>query len=132
MSRRLIAALWIAGATIPVVASTIFLIGCCVLPFHGVMHKLMPLCGMAAIAGDAGAEGDRGDQPKVPAREKQDSVSQLVAEISKSIRSEVWLTDSSIQRSPRSETGYRSYVSLGALRCDQDVGLNVLVETFLI
>jgi hypothetical protein len=27
---------------------------------------------------------------------------------------------------------YRSFVTLGAVRCDQDVGLHVLVETFRI
>jgi len=27
---------------------------------------------------------------------------------------------------------YRSFITLGALRCDCDVGLHVLVETFLV
>src|SRR5438105_15198488 len=35
MRRTVIAAAWIAGTTIPLLAATIFVFGCCVLPFHG-------------------------------------------------------------------------------------------------
>ena len=33
---------------------------------------------------------------------------------------------------PSASARHRSFISLGATRCDQDVGLNVLVHTFLI
>jgi hypothetical protein len=33
---------------------------------------------------------------------------------------------------PIAVTGYRSFISHGAVRCDRDVGLHVLVETFRI
>jgi hypothetical protein len=48
MKRRLIAAAWITGATVPLLVAVVFVVGCCVLPFHAVMHKLMPICEMAA------------------------------------------------------------------------------------
>ncbi len=33
---------------------------------------------------------------------------------------------------PAATTAYRSFITLGAVRCDRDVGLHVLVATFLI
>ena len=47
MKRTAIAAVWIVGATVPLLASVVFVFGCCVLPFHGYIHKVMPLCHMA-------------------------------------------------------------------------------------
>ena len=47
MRRRFVAAAWIAGATVPLLMATVFIVGCCVLPFHDVMHRLMPVCAMA-------------------------------------------------------------------------------------
>lgn len=133
MKRRLIATVWVAGMTIPLLAGAVFLIGCCVLPFHGVIHKLMPLCDMAAnVMRSDHADGHEHDAPpSAPAPQKQEPVNPLVTEIPSTYRvlasTMVVLTPST-----RSETAYRSYMSLGAARCDQDVGLYLLVETFLI
>jgi hypothetical protein len=40
MKRRLIAAIWVTGATVPLLLAAVFLVGCCVLPFYQVAHKL--------------------------------------------------------------------------------------------
>ena len=47
MRRTAIAATWVFGATVPLVAALVFLFGCCVLPFHAYIHKAMPLCHLA-------------------------------------------------------------------------------------
>lgn len=132
--RRLIAAAWIAGATVPFVLATVFLIGCCVLPFHQVIHKVMPLCQMAAsvMRGDHGADShDHDAVPPAPAREKQEPVKRIATEVPAPFRlAAVAVAQRGV--APSATTAYRSFISLGAVRCDQDVGLHVLVETFLI
>ena len=132
--RRLIAAAWISGATVPFLLATVFLVGCCVLPFHQVMHKLMPICEMAAsvMRGDHGADGhDHDAVPPPPGREKQEPVKRIATEIPAPFRlAAVTVGQRSV--APSATTAYRSFISLGAVRCDRDVGLHVLVETFLI
>ena len=127
MRRRVVAAVWIAGATVPLFLATVFLFGCCVLPFHGVMHRLMPVCAMAMNA----MRGHDDAQSQVPAREKQEPVKRIAATLSEMTRT---LPASAQSMRPRlsSPAAYRSSISLGALRCDQDVGWYVFVATFLI
>ena len=132
--RRLIAAAWITGATVPFLVATVFLVGCCVLPFHAVMHKLMPICEMAAsiMRGDHGADGhDHDAVPTVPGREKQEPVKRVATEVPAPFRLAAM---GEVERSvaPSATTAYRSFISLGAMGCDRDVGLHALVETFLI
>lgn len=132
--RRLIAAAWITGATVPFLMATVFLVGCCVLPFHAVMHKLMPICEMAAgiMRGDHAADRhDHDAVPPPPGREKQEPVKRIATEIPPPFRLAL---ASGAERSvaPSATTAYRSFISLGAMRCDRDVGLHVLVESFLI
>ena len=132
--RRLIAAAWVAGTTIPFLLATVFLVGCCVLPFHQVMHKLMPLCEMAAsvMRGDHGADGhDHDAVPPAPARERQEPVKRIATDVPVAFRLAA-LTAAERSITPTATTAYRSFISLGAVRCDRDVGLHVLVETFLI
>jgi hypothetical protein len=130
MRRRLIAAVWIAGATIPLLLTTAYLVGCCVLPFHGVMHKLMPLCQLAANAMHADAAGPEPDaQP--PAREKQEPVKRIATMLPQTHRL-VAGANAQALAAPRASTAYRSFISLGAIRCDRDVGLHALVETYRI
>ena len=129
MNRRLFAAIWVTGATVPLLLATVFLVGCCVLPFHAVMHKLMPICEMAAsmMRGDhAGHQDDA-----TPAgREKQEPVKRVASEAPAFVR--LVADDASRSTSATSAVSYRSFITLGAVRCDRDVGLHVLVETFLI
>ena len=131
MRNRIVAAVWVAGATLPLLAAAVFLVGCCILPFHGLMHKLMPLCETAAsiVAGGHG-EHDHDTTPATPVREKE-PVKRLLT---------VLTTTSPIDSVARvsaplaatASAAPRSFMSLGAVRCDQDVGLHLLDVTFLI
>lgn len=133
MRRTAIAAAWIAGATVPLLAALVFLFGCCVLPFHAYIHKTMPMCAMAVgfLSGEHADHHHDGAQQPLPAREKQEPVKRVATDLPRHFH----LSDvSSVRRTLTTVdmTAYRSFITLGALRCDQDVGLHLLVATLLI
>ena len=131
MRRKAIAAAWIAGATVPLLLGTVFLFGCCVLPFHQVMHKLMPICEMAASVMRGDPAGHQHAPVPAPAREKQEPVKRMATEVPSVFRlAAAGAAPRAI--APTATTSYRSFITLGAVRCDRDVGLHVLVETFLV
>jgi hypothetical protein len=132
MRRTVIAAAWIAGATIPLFVATIFLVGCCVFPFHGVIHRLMPVCHVAAalMSGHHHDSGHDAQMP-MPAREKQQPVKRLVSEAPQSVRLFA-RADAVTVNAAAAATAYRSFISLGATRCDRDIGLHLLLDIFLI
>ena len=133
MKRRIVAAVWVAGATVPLLAATVFLVGCCVLPFHGLMHGLMPLCETAASI-MSGGHGDSGHDhdavPPAPARDKEPAKRLRTVLTSSAPRATISTAPTPLAVSASSAP--RSFMSLGAVRCDQDVGLHVLDATFLI
>jgi hypothetical protein len=132
MKRSLIATSWMVATGVPLLVSVVFLFGCCVLPFHDVAHKLMPICDVATslLRGDYGDHHDEAQQSS-PAREKEQPVKRLLSETPSSYRLTVSSTPVRMAAA-NAATSYRSFISLGATRCDQDVGLYVFVETFLI
>ncbi len=129
MRRTLIAATCVAGATVPLLVAVVFLFGCCVLPFHGVIHKAMPLCDLAI---DLIRGGHHDHQPTpVPASQKQEPVRRIVAEAPSPFHLAV--STASERRITASDAAtYRSFIALGAVRCDRDVGLHLVFATFLI
>lgn len=131
MRPRVLAAVLVTGATIPLLAAAAFLIGCCVLPFHGMIHQLMPLCeGAASVAAGGHDDHDRDTLPAVPARDQEPvRTALMVLPGTASGASEPHQAGS---LAVTASTAPRSFMSLGALRCDQDVGLHVLDVTFLI
>lgn len=135
MKRRLIAAVWITGTTTSLLLAVVFLVGCCVLPFHGVMHKVMPLCETAAnvIRGEHAGHADHAHDatPASPAREKQEPVKRVFTEVPDTFRVAALSAETRVI-ALSSVASYRSFITLGAMRCDRDVGLHVLVATFLI
>ena len=133
MKRRTIAAIWIAGSTVPALLAVVFVFGCCVLPFHQIAHKLMPICQMAAsvMRGDHGGHEQQQQTTPPPAREKQEPVKRIATEVPQVFRLASGTAVAGVAV-PHAGTGYRSFITLGAVRCDRDVGLHVLVETFLI
>ena len=134
MRRKVIAAVWIIGATTPLLLATVFVIGCCALPFHAVMHKLMPLCDMAAavMRGDHADRDHEHESTPAPSRQKEDSGTRLLTSLPSNLRWANRGLDATALLAARSQTAYRSFISLGAVRCDQDIGLHVLVEIFRI
>jgi hypothetical protein len=129
MRRTTIAAVWVFGATVPLLTAVVFLFGCCVLPFHASLHKAVPLCHLA-IDFISGEHRDGAQQP-MPAREKQEPVKRIATEVPRA-----FLLDGTKTAErhvvPIDTTAFRSFITLGAIRCDQDVGLHLLVGTFLI
>jgi len=126
MKRSTIAALSIAGATVPALLATVFIFGCCVLPFHKVIHKLMPVCSMAASF----MRGQEASQQPAKTTEKE-SLKRLATELPNQFRLSIAGTPV-LPASPSPTTGYRSFISHGASRCDQDVGLYLVIESFRI
>ena len=127
MRRTAIAAVWIIGATVPLLVAIVFIFGCCVLPFHATIHRVMPLCHLAVdfIRGD-----HDGAQQTLPARVKQEPVKRFATDLPRSFH---LAQASDVRRAtPAATTAYRSFITLGAIRCDQDIGLHLLVGTLLI
>lgn len=132
MRRTAIAAAWVFGATVPLLAAVVFLFGCCVLPFHAYIHKAVPLCHFAIdfISGEHGDHHDGAQQP-MPAREKQEPVKRIATEVPRAFHLDSTKT-AERHVVPIDTIAYRSFITLGAIRCDQDVGLHLLVGTLLI
>jgi hypothetical protein len=130
MKRRIVAAVWVVGATVPLLAAAVFLVGCCVLPFHGVIHKLMPLCEMAAsfVRSD---DHQHDAIPPAPARETQEPVKRVVS-LPGSNAAAIGAPVDARPLAISASSAPRSFMTLGAVRCDQDVGLHVLDSTFII
>ena len=129
--RRLIAAAWIAGATVPLLLATLFVAGCCVLPFHGLIHKMMPACEIAAHLMQGGHDHDDHSQPSPPAQERQEPAKQFAASLT-AVTQFPHAASQELRLRIASAAAYRSFITLGALRCDQDVGVVILDRTFLI
>lgn len=119
MRRAFIIAAWIAGTTLPLLVATVFYFGCCVLPFHRVLHEVAPLCHIATAS---------------QSEEQQDEVPPPTKRITGVAPSAIRLASMEAQRFdplPR-PVAYRDFITHGAVRCDRDVGLHLLVETFRI
>jgi|SRR6266851_1619155 len=127
--RRIILAAGIVTTTlIPALVATVWLFGCCVLPFHRAIHRLVPLCRIAIAMAHNGDHSDQ--QPSTTAQGKQRPPQRMATELTANI---------AVQFRPRSSplisftpAAYRSFITLGALRCDCDVGLHMLFATFLV
>lgn len=128
MKRAVIAAAWILGATVPVVAAAVFLFGCCVLPFHSMVHKAMPVCHLA-VELIHGRQQNQTPAP-LPAHEKQEPAKRIATAVPRSISLQLVLVTRHV--ASRDAIAYRSFISLGAMRCDRDVGLHLLAGTLLI
>jgi hypothetical protein len=128
MKRTAIAAAWIFGATVPLVASVVMVFGCCVLPFHAYIHKAIPFCHVAI--GMMAGEQHGSPQQQVPASKKQEPAPRMTTEVPRAFHLSMTASSSAIARNPM--TAYRNFMSLGAVRCDRDVGLHLFIVTFLI
>jgi hypothetical protein len=127
MKRTAIAAAWILGATVPLLGSIVMVFGCCVLPFHAYIHKAIPLCHVAigTMAGE-----HHGSQQQVPASKKQQPAPRVPTEVPRTFQLSMTTSASAVAANPI--IAYRSFIAQGALRCDRDVGLHLLIVTFLI
>jgi hypothetical protein len=126
MKRAVIALAAIAAAVVPAFVATVWLFGCCVLPFHNVVHRLMPLCQMAMTQGSS----DHSDRTTTTPPPKPAGPQRIAPELTERFPFPMAsLTSTVVSSTP---AGYRSYITLGAIRCDSDVGLNTLLTTYRI
>lgn len=119
---RWVAGAWIAGVTIPAMLATVFLIGCCVLPFHGLLHKVMPLCEIAShvMRGDHDDDHHHDDGP-APVPQKQEPVKHVVKFL-RPLPVQPIIAALTAESPAATPAAYRSFITLGATRCDDDVG----------
>lgn len=119
---RWIAAAWVAGLTVPAMLATLFVVGCCILPFHGLLHKVMPLCEIAShvMRGHDDHDHHRDDGP-VPVPQKQDPVKQIVKFL-RPLPTQPITANLTAESPAATPAAYRSFITLGAIRCDDDVG----------
>jgi hypothetical protein len=116
MRRALIVFAIVAGTAVPALLAAARAFGCCALPFH--------LCRLAAMHGAAPQQ-----QPASPVHAP------------KTLRVDVRIVPLAgltmppahgVTLPPPRAAAYRSFISLGAVRCDRDVGLHALLAVFLI
>ncbi len=127
--RKVIAAAWIVGSAAGVFTLCLLLFGCCILPFHGLLDHALPLCTQfAGILGGRDHHQTEATQP--PPRSKTEPQVHVASLRARSC----WSPPPSPLLSPAAHNrrALRSIRSLGALRVDDDVGLQTLFAAFLI
>lgn len=126
MRVKVLAAVMLTGSAIAALAAA-FIFSCCVLPFHREIHSVVPLCHVAkAMTSDAGQPSD---DPGRPAEKQRDDHRSLTRSTLSSGIPDVSAVNVSGLRGSASRRAYRS---LGAMRCDSDVGLPTLLAVFRI
>jgi hypothetical protein len=120
--------IWIAGlicasAIIPIAAMSAFLFGCCALPFHRVVHRYLPICG--SIVRFMTPDSHHESVPGKVVTKKHSPISIVATRTD-----EVPITQARQLSSTASHL--RDQLAHGALRCDNDVGLLLLLSMMLI
>ncbi|HVT60695.1 MAG TPA: hypothetical protein VHR45_20150 [Thermoanaerobaculia bacterium] len=119
--RRLLTIAWLVGGTFVPVGAAVAIFGCCHLPFHGVVHRFMPLC---ELAEKALAHHHHEERPAVPAPSRPDQ--KPTAERNWRVPERASLTPrlAVISTLPPLSPGQppRRSLPVGAFRCDDDVG----------
>ena len=121
-----------AGFAIPSGLAAIFVFGCCILPFHKYLHGAMPLCHLASEMLTGHHDGDEhdSDHPVTPPPSRERLVFASPS-IETFVPARLFLTTDGIrQRLDTARSDRRSFISLGAVRCENDVGLHLLLATF--
>lgn len=126
--------LLLTGLAVPSALAAMFVFGCCILPFHKYLHGAMPLCHLASevLAGHHDGDGHGSHHPATqpPSREKLSFGSSSVETF---VPARLFIMTDAIRRSlDAARSNYRSFISLGAMRCEDDVGLQLLLTTFRI
>ena len=126
---RPLAIAWLVGGTIVPALAALAILGCCRLPFHGLVHRVMPLCEMAAAALTHHHDADA---PAVPAPSRPET---------KPTAAGAWrgpeqpflrapLAIAATLPPPAAGLPPRRALPIGAFRCDDDVGTRLaFVET---
>ena len=132
--RRIVVLTWLAATAAPV-ALAVVLIGCCALPFHGLVHRLLPLCDMAETALTAHHHGDHEghEPPAAPPAQKQDGQDGPRLAWKSEARGTFFVTVAAVATRVPQAVAHRSQTAPGAFRCDDDVGTRLaLLDTLRI
>ena len=121
MRRFSIAVAWIAFASIPTAVTSVLIFGCCALPFHRVIHRVFPVC-----TGIMKSLTHESHTPTTPATMTVKRAPVVFAKTTPKIATAI------IPLTPRPIPPLRNRMTLGALRCDDDVGLHLLLLILLI
>jgi hypothetical protein len=129
MRRRWLTVAWLVGGSLLPAAAAVAIFGCCHLPFHGLVHRVLPLCQLAT---EALAHHHEGERPAIPAPSRPDQ--QPLSERAWRAPERTSLTQSLRVTSmvPPLVPGQppRRWLPAGAFRCDDDVGSRLaFVET---
>jgi hypothetical protein len=130
--RKFVAIAYLAGSTFGVLAIGVILLGCCVLPFHDRLHRI-PLCRtIAAVLSGDHHDREQPAEPAQPAPTKRSPDLAAVDFVSNPIVVAADRCSARASLATHQDPGARNVVTLGALRVDDDVGLNALFSTFRI
>lgn len=133
--RRLVALTWLAAAALPL-ALAVVLVGCCALPLHGLVHRLLPLCDTVEAVLAAHHEGghEQQEQPAAPPAQKQDAPDGIRLAWKSDARSALAPSAATTATRPVPDVvACRSQTAPGAFRCDDDVGTRLaLLDTLRI
>jgi hypothetical protein len=121
---RIVLAVWITGSVLPLALSMLFTFGCCVLPFHQLLHRYVPACHITRILLEPSR--DQGRKQLLPRSSNADAVAATPAP-------QAAIAALFERRSrPSPPRRARDLMSLGAIRCESDVGSQKLLSVWLI
>lgn len=133
--QRIVVLTWLAATSVPV-ALAVVLIGCCALPFHGLVHRLLPLCDMAETALTTHHHGDHEghEPPAAPPAQKQDGQDGPRLAWKSEARGSFFVAGAATAtRHVPQDIAFRSQTAPGVFRCDDDVGTRLaLLDTLRI
>lgn len=128
---RLFAIAWLLGGTITPAIVAVAILGCCRLPFHGLVHRMMPLCEIATAA-LTHHHHDDDDAPAVPAPSRPEAKPTVERAWRAPDRLAVAapMVLAATLPPPAAGSPPRRLLPIGAFRCDDDVGTRLaFVET---
>lgn len=133
MSRRTLALTALVASALPLLAA-LLIFGCCVLPFHKVVHAVVPLCHGAAelVAGTASGEPVDGAPASTPEAKRPLEMFKAIVRGHSTAGAMAVLADLVAQSTALHRLAPRNAMSLGALRVDDDVGAQSLLSSFVI
>jgi hypothetical protein len=119
--RRWLTIGWLIGGTFLPAVAMVAVFGCCELPLHGLVHRVLPLCQLATRALSLHHQGREPAAP-APARPEQKPVAERAWRPGQ--RPDVAPPLAVVSMLPAATAGQQTRRSLpaGAFRCDDDVG----------
>jgi len=127
--------LLLTAVAVPSLLAAIVLFGCCILPFHNDLHGGMPLCHVASEVLTGHHDGDKHDHdhPATPPQSQGKFSFGSASPVETFALARLFVTRDGVrQRFDTAHQGYRSFITLGGVRCENDVGLQLLLTTFRI